>query len=87
MGGSDFNATNKIGLGGICRGSVWKSGLFRFSAAVSQPSVVWQHSVTLCWCWVLGLRAQGAARSSRAGRGLWSTDQHQELGTFLVLRG
>ena len=54
-----LNAINQIGLGRICRGPVWKSGLFRFLAAVSQPYVVLQRAVVLsARIGVLGLRAQ-----------------------------
>lgn len=54
-----LNAINQIGLGRICSGTVWKSGLFRFLAAVSQLYLVLQHAVALCArIGVLALRAQ-----------------------------
>lgn len=43
-----LNAINQMGLGGIYRGPVWKSGLSTFVAAVSQPYTGLQHVVVLC---------------------------------------
>lgn len=57
------NAINQIGLGRICRGPVWKSGLFRFLAAVSQPYAVLQHGVALYVpVGVLGLKGSVSSR-------------------------
>lgn len=58
-----LNAMKQIGLGRICRGPVWKSGLFRFLAAVSQPYAVLQHAVASCvHVGVLGLKGSVSSR-------------------------
>lgn len=52
-----LNAMNQIGLGRIYRRPVWKSGLFRFLAAVSQQYAVSQHALaSYVHVGVLGLK-------------------------------
>lgn len=95
-----LNAINQIGLGRICRGPVWKSGLLRFLAAVSQPYVVSQHAVALyAHVGVLGEQpgapGLGTGETVRGGHGrvVWAVrghgrtrlDKHQEPDIFLVL--